>query len=52
MVVINLVVELKVFVFMDKVKRYCHEVDCREMSFMVEGAVARMHKYFAETPSN
>ena len=52
MVVFNLVVDLKVFVFMDKVKRYCHEVNCREISFMVVGAVARRHKSFAETPSS
>ena len=49
-VVFNLVVELKVSVFMDKVKRYCREVNCREISFIVEGSVARRHKYFAETP--
>ena len=52
MVVFNLVVELKVSIFMDKVKRYCHEVNCREISFMFEGSVVRRHKYFIETPSS
>ena len=52
MVVFNLVVELKVSVFMDKVKRYCCEVNGREIFFMLEGLVARRKKYFAETPSS
>ena len=52
MVVFNLVVELKVSVFMEIVKMYFCEVNCREISFMVEGSVVRRNKYFAETLSS
>ena len=52
MVVFNISVELKVLEFMDKVRRYCHEVNYREISFMDVGSVARRNKYFSWTPRN
>ena len=52
MVVFKRVLELKVFVLMDKVNKYQREVTCRERSFMAEGSVASRNKSFAETPSS